>query len=153
MPSKRPMHHHNYKSPIIIISIPSKTSDGATTGIPITTTTTTTAFTMLADSPPPICLQSKEKMLFDRLLEVVSFYNLGSTLRVAGGWVRDKLLGKDSHDIDIAIVNLLGKTFADKVTDYLISMGEEVKRAHSIKRFSVQLKKMLLRRDLTINRR
>lgn len=37
----------------------------------------------------------------------------------AGGWVRDKLLGRDSLDIDIALDNCLGKDFAEKVNDYL----------------------------------
>lgn len=29
-------------------------------------------------------------------------------MRVAGGWVRDKLIGKDSDDIDIALDDMLG---------------------------------------------
>ena len=37
---------------------------------------------------------------------------LGTTLRVAGGWVRDKVLGQwapDGHvDIDIALDNMMG---------------------------------------------
>lgn len=36
------------------------------------------------------------------------------TLRVAGGWVRDKLMGKESDDIDIALDSLLGREFAAK---------------------------------------
>lgn len=35
------------------------------------------------------------------------------TLRVAGGWVRDKLLGIQSHDIDIAIDNMSGVAFSE----------------------------------------
>jgi len=31
---------------------------------------------------------------------------------VAGGWVRDKLYGKESNDIDIALDDLLGSEFA-----------------------------------------
>jgi tRNA nucleotidyltransferase/poly(A) polymerase len=38
-----------------------------------------------------------------------------TVLRCAGGWVRDKLLGRDSLDIDIALDNMLGKDFAEKV--------------------------------------
>jgi tRNA nucleotidyltransferase/poly(A) polymerase len=37
--------------------------------------------------------------------------NLKTTLRVAGGWVRDKLLGKESNDIDIALDDMMGKDF------------------------------------------
>ncbi|KAK8511798.1 hypothetical protein V6N12_000839 [Hibiscus sabdariffa] len=45
-------------------------------------------------------------------------------LRVAGGWVRDKLLGKECYDIDIALDNMLGSEFVDKVQKYLSSTGE-----------------------------
>jgi len=56
---------------------------------------------------------------------VVKHYDLPVTLRVAGGWVRDKLLGKSSADIDIALDCMLGREFAKKVNQYLQSRGEE----------------------------
>jgi tRNA nucleotidyltransferase/poly(A) polymerase len=34
-------------------------------------------------------------------------------LRVAGGWVRDKLIGKESNDIDIALDDMYGEEFAE----------------------------------------
>jgi len=34
-------------------------------------------------------------------------------MRVAGGWVRDKLLGIESDDIDIALDNMSGPEFAE----------------------------------------
>ncbi len=40
-------------------------------------------------------------------------------LRCAGGWVRDKLLGLESADIDVALDNLSGKDFADIVNAHL----------------------------------
>jgi tRNA nucleotidyltransferase/poly(A) polymerase len=46
---------------------------------------------------------------------------LTTTLRCAGGWVRDKLMGRQSLDIDIALDNMLGKEFADEVNKYLKS--------------------------------
>jgi tRNA nucleotidyltransferase (CCA-adding enzyme) len=45
--------------------------------------------------------------------------NLKTTLRVAGGWVRDKLLGKESNDIDIALDDMMGKDFGQLVVDKL----------------------------------
>lgn len=39
-------------------------------------------------------------------------------IRFAGGWVRDKLLGTQSHDIDIAINNMTGYRFAAQVQKY-----------------------------------
>lgn len=40
-------------------------------------------------------------------------------LRITGGWVRDRLLGKESHDIDIAINNLSGEQFAYQLQTYI----------------------------------
>ncbi len=50
-----------------------------------------------------IKINSKEKKLFDLLLHVLEVKKLKTVLRVAGGWVRDKLLKTNSDDIDIAI--------------------------------------------------
>ncbi|KAL7246602.1 hypothetical protein ACSBR2_001661 [Camellia fascicularis] len=72
-----------------------------------------------------IDLTDKEKQIFDRLLQVLRHFNLQTQLRVAGGWVRDKLLGKECYDIDIAIDNMMGREFCGKVNDYLSSTGEE----------------------------
>lgn len=63
-----------------------------------------------------ITLTAEERALFDTLLAAAEFAGSKTVLRAAGGWVRDKLLGKDSADIDIALDNMLGKTFADKVS-------------------------------------
>ncbi|KAG5556698.1 hypothetical protein RHGRI_007088 [Rhododendron griersonianum] len=76
-----------------------------------------------------IDLTDKERLIFGRLLEVLRHFSLQTQLRVAGGWVRDKLLGRDCYDIDIAIDNMLGKEFCEKVNEYLSSKGEE---AHGI---------------------
>nr|GLL44033.1 putative CCA tRNA nucleotidyltransferase 2 [Ipomoea trifida] len=72
-----------------------------------------------------IDLTAKEKQIFDRLLQVLRHFNLQTQLRVAGGWVRDKLLGKECCDIDIALDNMLGREFCEKVNEYLSSTGEE----------------------------
>lgn len=44
-------------------------------------------------------------------------------LRIAGGWVRDKLLGKQSDDIDIAIDAMKGEPFAHHLKEYMQSKG------------------------------
>lgn len=40
-------------------------------------------------------------------------------LRITGGWVRDKLLGFFSHDLDIAVNNMSGEQFAVGLSAYL----------------------------------
>ncbi|KAJ7480166.1 hypothetical protein B0H11DRAFT_1725232 [Mycena galericulata] len=37
---------------------------------------------------------------------------LSTSCRIAGGWVRDKLLGMQSNDIDIALTDMMGEDFA-----------------------------------------
>ncbi|KAJ3703674.1 hypothetical protein LUZ61_007379 [Rhynchospora tenuis] len=84
------------------------------------------------DAPPLVLpvkerieLSAKEDQIFTRLLDVVRHFGLETQLRVAGGWVRDKLLGKECYDIDIALDNMLGKDFCEKVNEYLKSVGEQ----------------------------
>ncbi|KKZ67627.1 hypothetical protein EMCG_06687 [[Emmonsia] crescens] len=54
-------------------------------------------------------------------------------LRFAGGWVRDKLLGVDSHDIDVAINCMTGERFGEGLKEYLDIPGnlEKYKAYHS----------------------
>lgn len=70
-------------------------------------------------------LTELEDNIFGVLVATLQRFELDTELRVAGGWVRDKLLGRDSHDIDIALDNMLGKQFCEKVNEYLTSIGEE----------------------------
>lgn len=81
---------------------------------------------------PDILVTSEEERLFKTLGKVVDDFKLNTTVRVAGGWVRDKLLGSTgkpgnfklisnsvvSHcirfvDIDIALDNISGKEFSE----------------------------------------
>lgn len=55
-------------------------------------------------------LTEKEKEIFNFLLRKAK-KSPNTTLRAAGGWVRDKLLGIESHDIDIAVDNISGQAF------------------------------------------
>ncbi|BCS19829.1 tRNA adenylyltransferase [Aspergillus puulaauensis] len=46
-----------------------------------------------------------------------------TVLRFTGGWVRDKLLGVESHDIDVAINNMTGYQFGNLLIEYLETPG------------------------------
>lgn len=67
---------------------------------------------------------------------------LKSTLRVAGGWVRDKLLGLESHDIDIAIDDMTGEQFVHIVDDYMGTMGQQL-RGHGVVKLNPEKSKHL----------
>ncbi|QLL34929.1 hypothetical protein HG536_0H03040 [Torulaspora globosa] len=41
------------------------------------------------------------------------------TLRISGGWVRDKILGRESHDLDISINVMSGEQFATQLSRFL----------------------------------
>ena len=69
----------------------------------------TTAMTTNTITTNTITLTLEEQHLFDFFLHVNQKYNLNVVFRVAGGWVRDKLLGKESDDIDIALDTMTGK--------------------------------------------
>lgn len=72
-----------------------------------------------------IQISDLELKIFDTLKAVLQRFHLHTQLRVAGGWVRDKLLGKECYDIDIALDDMLGRVFCDKVNEYLKSIGED----------------------------
>lgn len=44
-------------------------------------------------------------------------------MRVAGGWVRDKLCGKENNDIDLALDDMNGKEFAGYMNEKFAGMG------------------------------
>ena len=65
-------------------------------------------------------LTEKEKQCFSIIMDILKKHNLTSTIcRVAGGWVRDKLLGKESDDIDIALNDMKGSTLASLINEEL----------------------------------
>ncbi|CAN1343429.1 tRNA nucleotidyltransferase cca2 [Linum perenne] len=89
---------------------------------------------------PAIEPNEVERKIFDRLLGTLRHFNMSTQIRVTGGWVRDKLLGKESCDIDIAIDNMLVCDFVDKVKEYLETIGEEVQGIGVIARNGVRSK-------------
>lgn len=89
-------------------------------------------------------LTTDEKEVFSLLLKVVSERSPSTTLRVAGGWVRDHLLGVPSDDIDIMVDNISGETFAQMVTNYLGSKSAHVIRTNPEKSKHVETSKAYL---------
>lgn len=76
-------------------------------------------FNWLMEINPSISLTEHETKIFDTLTEILEKNQKDTTMRVAGGWVRDKLLGKESDDIDIALDNMMGQEFAKMVNEHL----------------------------------
>jgi tRNA nucleotidyltransferase/poly(A) polymerase len=72
-----------------------------------------------------ISLTEEEDHLFKLVLDALRWQDKATTARVAGGWVRDKILGKESADIDITLDDQSGVDFAEGVNAYLASMGEQ----------------------------
>jgi tRNA nucleotidyltransferase/poly(A) polymerase len=84
-----------------------------------------------------ISLTPTERQLVTLLLDVAHHIDESKEikekieLRFAGGWVRDKLLGIPSSDIDTAINAMTGLSFLTKMKDYLGVPGNLAK--HGIK--------------------
>eukprot|EP00760_Papus_ankaliazontas_P005540 PhM_4_TR12645/c0_g1_i1/m.53119 len=73
-----------------------------------------------------------DQKIFNLLLDVVRARQLDVTLRVAGGWVRNMMLGIPANDIDIAVDGrdstgacMTGEYVANQVTLYQQSVGLE----------------------------
>lgn len=70
-------------------------------------------------------LTRQEQQLQNILLDVAKYIDESKQikthleLRFAGGWVRDKLLGIPSNDIDTAINSMTGKAYGEKVEEFL----------------------------------
>jgi len=70
-----------------------------------------------------IVLTPTEEKIFSLLKEVISTKSPSTILRVAGGWVRDKLMGQNSNDIDIAVSDMTGEDFSNLVVQYMKENG------------------------------
>ena len=76
-----------------------------------------------------ITLTDAESALLSTLLDAAKAAGTGTVLRCAGGWVRDKLLGRESLDIDVALDNCMGREFAEAVNVHLKSQGKDTRTA------------------------
>jgi len=75
---------------------------------------------------PTIKLNETESKISQLLKDFTSDYNSRTPgedleLRITGGWVRDKLLGHESNDLDIAINKLSGEEFGETLREFLIA--------------------------------
>lgn len=80
-----------------------------------------------------IILTSQEQQIRDLVVEYCDYYNKTNNIsgeegtqssepliaRITGGWVRDKLLGRQSHDIDIAVNLITGIEFAEGINKFI----------------------------------
>ena len=51
-------------------------------------------------------------------------------IRIAGGWVRDKVMNHESHDVDVALDSLSGHQFAIIVQQYLFYKEQQLQNVH-----------------------
>jgi tRNA nucleotidyltransferase (CCA-adding enzyme) len=76
-------------------------------------------------SPPPISLSGQEEIVRQLLVDVGTEIDAAApdqepiVLRFTGGWVRDKLLGIPSHDIDVGINRMTGFDFGNYLAGFL----------------------------------
>lgn len=72
----------------------------------------------MQNEQPQIALSSDEETVFNTILAIDQMFGLGQQYRVAGGWVRDRLLGTPSDDIDIALDKMTGQQFLQYARQY-----------------------------------
>lgn len=71
--------------------------------------------------PCQISTTTLEEQIFEFLMEVHAQRGLSGHVRVAGGWVRDKLLGHESDDMDISLDGITGEQFGKVLLDHVAS--------------------------------
>lgn len=84
-----------------------------------------------------IKLTDSEETLRQLLLDASTYFAKANgqpipQLRFTGGWVRDKLLGISSKDIDISISSMTGYRFGEVMKEFLDSQSNGAKYDHSI---------------------
>ena len=69
---------------------------------------------------------SDEQYVFRVIRDVVRIYAPHARVCAAGGWVRDKLLGLPSHDLDVVVEGMSGEAFAQLLAQYLRVKGPHI---------------------------
>lgn len=67
---------------------------------------------------PTLNLTPDEQSVFQTILAIDKEFGLGQQYRVAGGWIRDRLLGVQSDDLDIALDKMTGQQFLQYAKQY-----------------------------------
>ena len=67
----------------------------------------------MVESKPEVTIEltEGEKALFADLMTLCKETGIEVVMRVAGGWVRDKIMKRESDDIDIALDCMYGSEF------------------------------------------
>ena len=64
-----------------------------------------------------LSLNEEEKKVFEICSRCCDLFEKQVIIRVAGGWVRDKILGLESDDLDFALENATGEEFSNKLKE------------------------------------
>ena len=93
-----------------------------------------------------INLQIEINELENKIFNFFLSHNFQNTIfRVAGGWVRDKLLGKNSEDIDITLDNISGQEYISNLKKENVEFKEiknsNQKSSHLIQKSSPPVSK------------
>jgi tRNA nucleotidyltransferase (CCA-adding enzyme) len=94
---------------------------------------------------PAIHLTAQEKLFRQCLLDCrnnmqsVPGMN-GLVMRWTGGWVRDKLLGVPSVDIDVALSTMTGMQFGEALQTYMVEHGKQYEEEAEAQGFKANLK-------------
>lgn len=70
-----------------------------------------------------VWLNLSERRIFGTLRAAIEWFGLAVEPRVAGGWVRDKLMNLESEDIDISLDSMMGEDFSRLILQYVEMMG------------------------------
>lgn len=95
-------------------------------------------------APKKLSLTPPEQLLRNLLLDCRNQIDTPGMkdlqLRWTGGWVRDKLLGVQSHDIDVALSTMTGWQFGQAMQTYLKEHGQKYEDKATSQGFNSQLK-------------
>ncbi|KAI9144666.1 hypothetical protein BKA69DRAFT_1025447 [Paraphysoderma sedebokerense] len=86
-----------------------------------------------------IVLNPKEQQLCQLLIETTAYVKKTYPdlkpvqCRIAGGWVRDKLLGLDCDDVDVALDTMMGFDFAKYVNEYLSTTKSAISDENTVR--------------------